>query len=298
MRLFQKLTLKLWTALLLLLPLNLPAHYKLAICAMFQDEAPYLREWIEFHKILGVEHFYLYNDGSYDNFAEVLQPYLFEGSVTLTNWGKEGERGDWNGLQEAAYADCLEKVRDDVHWLAIIDIDEFIVPVYHPTLIEFLQQYHACAGIKIAWQDFGTSFVEDLEEGKTLIESLVYKAHKNDPINNNHKTICQPKLVKKIQIHDCDYLPPFHSTRPLSPFGRQVDPRGVEAIRLQHYWTRTNRYFREIKIPRRERIENRAYCQEEIHELNQKLNAVVDRTAFRFVPQLRKALGFVEQEEK
>lgn len=30
----------------------------LAVCAIFRDEAPYLAEWIEFHRLVGVEHFY------------------------------------------------------------------------------------------------------------------------------------------------------------------------------------------------------------------------------------------------
>ena len=36
-------------------------HY-LAICAIYRDEAPYLREWIEFHRLVGVEHFFLYDN--------------------------------------------------------------------------------------------------------------------------------------------------------------------------------------------------------------------------------------------
>ena len=31
--------------------------YQVSICAIFKDEAPYIKEWIEFHKIVGVEHF-------------------------------------------------------------------------------------------------------------------------------------------------------------------------------------------------------------------------------------------------
>jgi len=29
--------------------------YTLAIAAIFKDEAPYLKEWIEYHKLVGVE---------------------------------------------------------------------------------------------------------------------------------------------------------------------------------------------------------------------------------------------------
>ncbi len=36
----------------------------MSLCAIFKDEADYLREWIEFHRIVGVEHFYLYNNSN------------------------------------------------------------------------------------------------------------------------------------------------------------------------------------------------------------------------------------------
>lgn len=34
--------------------------YNVSICAIFKNEAPYLKEWIEFNNIVGVNHFYMY----------------------------------------------------------------------------------------------------------------------------------------------------------------------------------------------------------------------------------------------
>jgi len=50
-----------------------PAHF-LSICTIFKNEARYLREWIEFHRLVGVDHFYLYENRSEDDFAPVLAP--------------------------------------------------------------------------------------------------------------------------------------------------------------------------------------------------------------------------------
>lgn len=41
-------------------------RFALAVCAIFKDEAAYLREWLDFHLLMGVEHFYLYDNGSSD----------------------------------------------------------------------------------------------------------------------------------------------------------------------------------------------------------------------------------------
>ena len=76
--------------------------YQVSICAIFKDEAPYIKEWIEFHKIVGVEHFYMYNNFSSDNYMDVLSPYIERGDVTLIDWPvPQG--------QMKAYKDCIEK---------------------------------------------------------------------------------------------------------------------------------------------------------------------------------------------
>ena len=54
-------------------------RYKTAICLIFKDEAPFLQEWIEYHHLIGIEHFYLYNNNSTDNYEEVLKPYIDKG---------------------------------------------------------------------------------------------------------------------------------------------------------------------------------------------------------------------------
>ena len=60
--------------------------YYLSIATIFRNEAPYLKEWIEYHLMMGVDHFYLYNNMSEDNYLEVLNPYIEHDIVTLVDW--------------------------------------------------------------------------------------------------------------------------------------------------------------------------------------------------------------------
>src|SRR5271165_3682750 len=86
--------------------------YQLSMCAIFQDEAPYLKEWIEFHKLMGVEHFYLYNHRSKDDYKKVLEPYILSGLVELTDKPKVANQVKiFNRLQCACYTECLEKAK-------------------------------------------------------------------------------------------------------------------------------------------------------------------------------------------
>ena len=42
--------------------------YHVAVCAIFKNEALYLREWLEFNHLVGIEHFFLYNNFSDDDY--------------------------------------------------------------------------------------------------------------------------------------------------------------------------------------------------------------------------------------
>lgn len=95
--------------------------YKISICAIFKNEAHNMKEWIEFHKIVGIQHFYMYNNFSEDNYIEVLKSYIEEGLVTLVEWPIELG-------QFPAYKNFYETYRGETNWVSFLDLDEFITP--------------------------------------------------------------------------------------------------------------------------------------------------------------------------
>ena len=103
-----------------------PEHY-LSIAACVKDEGRYLREWIEYHLWAGVDHFYIYDNGSTDNTKEMLAPYIEGGIVTYHYWvaGKVNpfRAGD---RQVKMYKDAVARYRHCTKWMAIIDADEFM----------------------------------------------------------------------------------------------------------------------------------------------------------------------------
>lgn len=124
--------------------------YKVSICAIFRDEATYLKEWIEFHKIIGVEHFYLYNNFSKDNYQEILRPYIECGEVTLIEWPY------YQGQMEA-YKNCLTKYGGESSWIGFIDLDEFVVPIKHDNIYDYLRKFSHQTAVLIYWRLFGSS---------------------------------------------------------------------------------------------------------------------------------------------
>src|SRR6187431_1294722 len=57
--------------------------YTVCLCGIFKNEAKFLDEWIQFHLVVGIDHFYLYNNNSDDNYYEILKPYIEKGFVDL-----------------------------------------------------------------------------------------------------------------------------------------------------------------------------------------------------------------------
>ena len=101
-----------------------PEHY-LSIAACVKNEGRYLREWIEYHLWAGVDHFYIYDNGSTDNTKDILKPYIASGIATYHYWVEKREK--YRRRQQAKmYADAVARYRHCTKWMAIIDADEFI----------------------------------------------------------------------------------------------------------------------------------------------------------------------------
>src|SRR6185295_2887675 len=60
--------------------------YNFSICSVFNNEAKFIKEWIEYHKLIGIDHFYLYNISSSDRYMKEINSYIKEGLITLIHW--------------------------------------------------------------------------------------------------------------------------------------------------------------------------------------------------------------------
>lgn len=99
----------------------------LSAATVFQDEAPYVEEWLAFCVSEGIEHVLLYDNGSSDNFREVLEPWIAAGIAEVIDWPLHWK----SGAQVKAFKDALGRLRGRSRWVAFIDIDEFL---FSPTV--------------------------------------------------------------------------------------------------------------------------------------------------------------------
>ncbi len=263
--------------------------YDLSICLIFQDEAPYLKEWIEFHRLVGVNHFYLYNNLSQDHYLKVLKPYIKKGIVDLVEWPYAAENvQEWDKIQVAAYQHACRKAIGRTKWLAFLDSDEFLFPLHRNSLPKFLARYEKerhIGGVCVNWVMYGTSGVKKIPEDKLLIETLVYSQQGG---HDHFKSIVRPEKVSHVcSPHYVHYKEGFmHCT----PSNQPVLPPCIEIdkLRINHYWSRDEWYLNQIKIPRRLKWGTPPEACQQWTEAN---NSVYNDAILRFVPALRKKMG-------
>lgn len=107
-----------------------------------------LLEWITYNKLIGVEHFYLYDNSGAFTQESSLQPIadLFPNDVTLIKWPAKVCNNNKNNVdsvgerssQYAAEASCRLRFGPHTDWIAQFDIDEYLVPMGNLTTIHTL----------------------------------------------------------------------------------------------------------------------------------------------------------------
>lgn len=224
---------------------------KLALVLIIKDEAEYVKEWLEFHLMLGVDHFYIYDNESTDCLKDVLQTYIEKGIVTYHYWPGRFQ-------QTNVYDHALHRYKYDTVYMGFIDTDEFLIPVIDediPTAIDRIFNSFEekdirnkdAGGIGINWRIYGTSFHKEKPKGM-VIENYKYRA-KDDYLHNCHiKVICKPILVKRFQWHphNVEYIDDSIVT--ISEKGSEITgpyfyDSGDEILRLNHYYTRSEKEF-------------------------------------------------------
>jgi hypothetical protein len=272
----------------------------LSVCAIYRDEAPYLREWIEFHRLVGVERFFLYDNLSIDNHREVLAPYVADGTVVVHDWPISYM------AQMPCYQACLDHHRDDSRWIAFIDVDEFLFSPTGAPLPEVLRDYERWPGVGVHWAIFGTSGHRSRPDG-LVIENYLHRMDLSLPNTSGHdnwfrtrmyvKSIIDPKRTTAPRsghlFHHTDGTPVDENERPLERGFTEPEDHSYERLRINHYFTKSEE---EYDLRRTNKVRVAFGVVENIRAPNKfrfydrELNQVRDEEILRYVPALRQAL--------
>ena len=267
--------------------------YNVAICALFKNEESYLKEWIEYHKLIGVEHFYLYDYGSKDRSSDVLGPYIREGSVTLIHWlngffNQDLENSEhWVfAVQLTAYENAAKfRAVQETEWLAFLDIDEYLVPIHANTIGEVLQSYESHPGVQLTSNFFDASHIDVLPKRELLIATTELTA---PPEKNIQRSV--EKVIFKPEMHTTVVWPPYRCNFK----DDRIAPRLSKGeLRINKYVNRSRGSVYFGKKKERLHIDNRMLTDKEAGDLLEIGFEIEDRekAIYRFESELKKKMG-------
>jgi hypothetical protein len=260
--------------------------YNLTIAAIFKNENPYIREWLEFHILVGFDHFYLYdNDGGLEA-KRILKPFIEQGHVTLHPWlhldgGKYDRATPFGGRDKnhAAFGHAAKTYRDDFRWIMKIDIDEFLIPMEGDSIPDLLERYDSSriASIRIPRINFGDCGHVEQPEG--LVGEIYTR---REPVYSNHKDMGNSHF-----LNSNDHFNSAHSwgLKRLM-FGKVIRERTVHEMRVNHYYTKSLAEW----LTRQNTYGSRPASEAGFSEKNSKSNDVLDESMLRFIPRIKEAL--------
>ncbi|XP_047999686.1 uncharacterized protein LOC125236801 [Leguminivora glycinivorella] len=138
-----------------------------------------LVEWIELVRLLGADQVFFYQVQVHPNMSKVLEYYRARGAVEVTPITLPAERGAGRGwaprlrdkylkkkktmherrMELVSYNDCLYRHMYHYRWLALLDVDEVIVPLQDPDWSSLLKRVLPLAELtRAAWQSPPSSY--------------------------------------------------------------------------------------------------------------------------------------------
>jgi Glycosyltransferase family 92 len=259
-------------------PLGTRPPIDLAVCAIFRDEARYLAEWVTFHRIQGVERFYLYDNLSGDEWRAELAPEIASGVVEVTEWPREPG-------QLSAFDDCLERHRDDARWIAMIDIDEFLFSPTGAPLPEILRRFDTHPAVAVNRRFYGTNGHRRPADG-LVTENYTMRSRDEDPSNVLVKSIVYPRMaLGALSAHTFALrgVPVGEDGFPVPKATRE--PATADLLRINHYYAKSEEEFR------RKSVRPRADSGTVTYRMGIPADEVRDEAVLRFGEQLRTALA-------
>lgn len=137
-------------------------NLRIGILTIVKDEQDYLEEWLSYHEALGINRFYIYEDIGSTSHSSICSSHsgcTLDSVLSLYETHRHNDittrRLAKVPLQRCYQRQAINKllVSNEVDWLFIMDVDEFLTPL-SSSLQDTLARYDSFVGLSILWQNY------------------------------------------------------------------------------------------------------------------------------------------------
>lgn len=205
--------------------------YMSSICLLAKDEDRYLDEWIMYHIGIGIDHIFIYDNGSKNPISEFIKKYPdnIQSKITVIDFS-----GEYDNIQTDCYSHYLENYSQLSTWTAFIDADEFINIAHYNSINEFLRQYDKVSVIAMDFVEFNANGQVKYED-KPVRERFTKRSEVENP-DYAPKVFVKCSRIDSFEIH----YPMYCSKR-----FRAIDTDKETSIYLEHYYTKSFEEFKQ-----------------------------------------------------
>jgi len=260
---------------------------QLSLVSIAKFEAPYIKEWVDFHLHIGVDRIYLYDNESPDGMKDILASYVASGKVVYHEFPGKARHLD-------AFNDAISRYKMKTKYMAFIDIDEFLLPENEgDNLVERIGAIMAknprSGGVAVNWRMYGSSAHDEKPDG-LVIENYLHRGSKEAKGSDCVKTIAIPRFIRVYtHTHSPVYETGFNNVTEDGKIliGWSNPMVETKMIRLNHYFTKSKQEWIERRSRRRSDCadDNNLRTLEEFYEHDH--NEIYDPIMLRYVNKLK-----------
>ncbi|NTG51401.1 glycosyltransferase family 92 protein [Agrobacterium rhizogenes] len=229
----------------------------LAIASIMKNEGPYILEWVAYHRAMGVNKFFIADNGSNDGSTDILRQ-LHDASI-ITHLPFPHVPG--KAPQLPAYMKIIEIYGEEADWFAFIDADEFLSPTGDDISLEkIISEIPSDVGsIGVNWSVYGSSFRDEPGDGLVL-ERFLNRAEQSHPVNRHYKSIVRAKAFSSHAgtPHHFIIKPEYKFTYPSGEVVTYMNSESLGLsekvewgiLKLRHYVVKSKSEFINKKISR------------------------------------------------
>jgi hypothetical protein len=227
---------------------------RVAIVAIFKNEAHILEEWIQHYLKEGIDTFLLIDNDSNDNYMNILKKYIDSNKVVLNiNKQRHTQAAHYNNYY-------LKTVKDNYDWVLVVDFDEFVYARNgFKTIKEYLKSLNEnIAQVYIPWKLYGSNGL--IKQPESVIRNFIRRQVHNIKVKAETKTIVRCNKLKELSLHSSKITDGIEINATNNIYSNIYKNRASDTtsedilkrsyLHLNHYRIQSWEWFKKVKMTR------------------------------------------------